>query len=884
MHVTIPSYEEMTKLRIAAKYYAKVTDYTLINEAICSDDGEFHGEYWTKDSHSSGGAVYCTPNWDEATVTYATEEWIGVRPILEGASISNFTKDEDDAHVTFYLEYPQDAAPGLLQQELEAAYIANILKSEELPINDTLTAEISINPNHIVYYYKGKKYVREVVKLETTLPNGETYEKGEIVWIEIKPIKWVRLDNNRLLSDKILFTGVKFDVNNSYNGDFSKTLMHKYLNEYFLEDIKHFSNVETKDKSISKLPEKVNPYNFNFDKVSEEEIIKGALLSDIPVFLHGASGDGKSQRVKQFDEDATIIYLRNSSMESFNGKSVYNSNTGEMIDVMPSWLKKVYEKCEKEPDKLHIVFFDEINNASNVIQGMAFNVVLNKEVNGIWKLPENARIVAAGNETKDSLSAEELSEPLFNRFAHVYINTTAESWLKWASTPNESYERLDNTKVISEYKIHPSIYAYISYKSYMKKPVLRTKYNGVTPNADPRKWEMASKVLYATGKPDMLRSLVGKELTKDFMEFTKKEVITVEDVINHNYDINSINEMNISEKYNLAVGLSVVDKENLEIVRDFVYNVGKEIGATFDTLWAHGNEDRLEYLLEIGGKKQELDFTFLDGENLDKIEPLKKRGLEAHATDFAICLGQRQDYNLIVRGDYWTLTNAGIRKCYGKPEDYIKVILNTGKVETTFITNSKIGARPFLANISNYDLSKLMTDQYETDDGLKFVTLGEYPQTVVVKNCQSELENLYKNNKLALTYNYYTIYNKNLKKCKLPEYIYEGKKYVRVNPNFSNERYSLATLSDGKDYSGNYPIWIEVEPIKWFVFENENKQTCLLSRDILFSGVPFSTKKIYDEDFKNTFIKKFMDEEFSKDILRGQTFAKNDQNVKVLKK
>lgn len=118
----------------------------------------------------------------------------------------------------------------------------------------------------------------------------------------------------------------------------------------------------------------------------------------------------------------------------------------------------------------------------------------------------------------------------------------------------------------------------------------------------------------------------------------------------------------------------------------------------------------------------------------------------------------------------------------------------------------------------------------------------------------------------------------------MPEYIYEGKKYVRVNPNFSNERYSLATLSDGKDYSGNYPIWIEVEPIKWFIFENENKQTCLLSRDILFSGVPFSTKKIYDEDFKNTFIKKFMDEEFSKDILRGQTFAKNDQNVKVLKK
>ena len=51
---------------------------------------------------------------------------------------------------------------------------------------------------------------------------------------------------------------------------------------------------------------------------------------------------------------------------------------------------------------------------------------------------------------------------------------------------------------------------------------------------------MASKVLYATGKPDMLRSLVGKELTKDFIEFTKKEVITVEDVINYNIYMRSL--------------------------------------------------------------------------------------------------------------------------------------------------------------------------------------------------------------------------------------------------------------------------------------------------------------------------------------------------------
>lgn len=60
-------------------------------------------------------------------------------------------------------------------------------------------------------------------------------------------------------------------------------------------------------------------------------------------------------------------------------------------------------KYEKEPDRLHVVFFDEITNALPSIQGIAFNIVLDREVNGIWQLPENARIVAAGNDIKNAV-------------------------------------------------------------------------------------------------------------------------------------------------------------------------------------------------------------------------------------------------------------------------------------------------------------------------------------------------------------------------------------------------------------------------------------------------------------------------------------------------
>ena len=225
------------------------------------------------------------------------------------------------------------------------------------------------------------------------------------------------------------------------------------------------------------------------------------------------------------------------------------------------------------------MFLDEITNALPSIQGIAFNIVLDREVNGIWKLPDNARIVAAGNDMKDSLAANQLAEPLFNRFAHVYIKTTTESWLKWAS----------------EHNIHPAIYAYIAYKNGQ---TLRSEYNGEYPNADPRKWEMASKMLYKTQNPKMLRALVGEDITNEFVRFCNQRVITLDDVLNKNYDELEIASLNTAERYATTMGLSRVDEQNLENVRDFAGMLGNEFKAIFETLWTHGDEKRLEIIAE----------------------------------------------------------------------------------------------------------------------------------------------------------------------------------------------------------------------------------------------------------------------------------------------
>ena len=356
-------------------------------------------------------------------------------------------------------------------------------------------------------------------------------------------------------------------------------------------------------KNNNKPARKQNPYDFSFEQVEEEDIIEGTVRSGVPVFLHGKSSDGKSARVKQLDPDCVIIYMRNATPDSLNGKSVYNASNGEMIDVPPTWFIKIKEKCEKEPNKIHILFFDELTNALPSIQGMAFNIILDGEVNGKWKLPANARIVAAGNDLNDSLAANQMAEPLFNRFAHVYIETTVDSWLRWASTPMEKYERLDYKEDVLPAKIHPAVYAYIAYRSFTGYDVLRTKYNGEKPNADPRKWEMASKILYRTKKPDMLRALIGKELTEDFKEFAKQQVISVDDVINGRYSNSELYVMDVSKKFAIAVGLSSVDDEHFEIVREFMKKVGAEPRAAFESMWARGNNKRLERLAEIQMKE-----------------------------------------------------------------------------------------------------------------------------------------------------------------------------------------------------------------------------------------------------------------------------------------
>ena len=549
----------------------EATDFAVLSGA---DAGEDRAGKWLLSSAAGYGDVTVVGRDGSRAVAYARTAG-SIRPVFayeDAAQIAGQTEpDISGLSAVSYGEYPQEAVERELAGELEREFYAARLRK---------TGK-TFDGQHPEYSYLNRKFIRAPYVSETahTLSDGREHKTGDMVWIEVLPVKWfLDAEAGILVSRKILAGGISFCGSNYYDGDFEKTGAYAFLNGSFAGDLvpsvlRDMTEEERADyeAAMKQAEKRKNPFGLEFGQVSEEDIIRGAIESDIAVFLHGPSSEGKSARVKQIDPTCEIIYLRNATPDSLNGRSVYNQATGEMIDIPPTWYKKVKEKCEKEPDKFHVVFFDEINNALPSIQGMAFNIVLDREVNGLWKLPDNARVVAAGNDMQDSLAANQIAAPFFNRFAHVYISTTTEKWLKWAKKNN----------------IHPAIYSYIAYK---RGETLRSSYDGVKPNADPRKWEMASKMLYKTGRPEMLRALIGEDITDEFVQFCNQPVITLEDVLAGDYTEREIRNLNTAERYATTMGLSQAGEDELETVRDFVSKLGEEFRALFESLLTPGEQ------------------------------------------------------------------------------------------------------------------------------------------------------------------------------------------------------------------------------------------------------------------------------------------------------
>jgi MoxR-like ATPase len=88
---------------------------------------------------------------------------------------------------------------------------------------------------------------------------------------------------------------------------------------------------------------------------------------------------------------------------------------------LPDWIAEVLMR----PNENFVLFFDEINHASEAVLNNLYGVVLERKL-GRWTF-NNVRIIAAGNTSNENESISMLSKPFLNRFEIISIDKAVQN-------------------------------------------------------------------------------------------------------------------------------------------------------------------------------------------------------------------------------------------------------------------------------------------------------------------------------------------------------------------------------------------------------------------------------------------------------------------------
>ena len=222
-----------------------------------------------------------------------------------------------------------------------------------------------------------------------------------------------------------------------------------------------------------------------------------------PVMLRSAPGCGKSSVVKAVADKLGIgfIDIRLAEMEpvDLRGLPVPNHESKSV-----QWY--VTADLPRNPDSKGIILFDELTSAPKDMQVAAYELILDRRLGSLYKIPDGWFIVAAGNRVKDKAVATTMSSALANRMMHFEIDADAAEWGAWAVSKG----------------LHPSVTGYIAYRPAC---LLKMDQNLEAGWPSPRSWERVSHVIRLFDDEETVRKvvygLVGPAVGCEFMEFHK---------------------------------------------------------------------------------------------------------------------------------------------------------------------------------------------------------------------------------------------------------------------------------------------------------------------------------------------------------------------------
>ena len=229
--------------------------------------------------------------------------------------------------------------------------------------------------------------------------------------------------------------------------------------------------------------------------------VEALIESQVPVFVWGSPGIGKSSIIKQIAQKGgyEFVDLRLSLLDPTDLKGIpfFDSTNHQAVWAAPNFLPK-------DPQSRGILFLDEINTAPPSVQASAYQLVLDRKV-GDYTLPDGWSIVAAGNHESDRGIVYRMPPALSNRFVHLDMEVGFDEWKSWAYGAG----------------IDSRLIAFLGYA--------RERLFDFEPKANaksfptPRSWEFVHKILHSQMPPTLLRQsiagAVGVDSANSFLAF-----------------------------------------------------------------------------------------------------------------------------------------------------------------------------------------------------------------------------------------------------------------------------------------------------------------------------------------------------------------------------
>ncbi|NBU16917.1 MAG: AAA family ATPase [Actinobacteria bacterium] len=246
--------------------------------------------------------------------------------------------------------------------------------------------------------------------------------------------------------------------------------------------------------------------------------VASKLPVETSILLRGPHGIGKSQVVRQVAKAFGLpVTDRRLSQMSEGDMIGLPSTDGETTRFNPpDWFKAA---CAKPI----CLFLDELNRATPEVMQAAFQVVLDRELNG-WKLHPQTRVFAAVNASA-AYTVNEMDPALLDRFWTIDLTPTVEDWVSWAR---------------SEGKVHDYVVDFIAGNEKWLDTPKDAEPGKVSPSR--RSWERLSNALVGAGIADnpqdalfypMCLGYVGPEATIAYHSFAKtiENQVTGEEVL-----------------------------------------------------------------------------------------------------------------------------------------------------------------------------------------------------------------------------------------------------------------------------------------------------------------------------------------------------------------